>query len=146
MLIFVKNECLILKVGECVVLLEMIHCLVNVGDIQLVPHCFNLICSSGSQRTLRPQSWREDPKPETESGDAHTRVNSSFSWLPCLGHSFFRVHPVTVTQDVVDNLRFVARHHLASRTVPTRQQTWKHESGCFVCSTDPKSGTLNLPV
>lgn len=40
------SECLF-QVGKCV-LLETIHCLVNVGHIQLVPHCFDLICSSGA--------------------------------------------------------------------------------------------------
>lgn len=65
-------------------------------------------------------------KPETESCDARNRVNTSFSRLPCLVHSIFGVEPVTVTQDVVDNLRFVARHQLVSRTVSTRQETRKH--------------------
>lgn len=116
------------KVGNFVVLLETIHYLVNVGDVQLVPHCFNLICSSGPHWTRRPGSWREGTKPETESCDAHNRVQDSFSWLPCLAHSVFGAEPVAVTQDVVDNLRFVARHHLFSGTASTRQQTWKHES------------------
>lgn len=141
-----KTTVCFFKVGNFVVLLETIHYLVDVGDIQLVPHCFNLICSSGPHWTRRPGSWREGTEPETESRDAHNRVSGSFSWLPCLAHSIFGAGPGAVTQDVADNLRFVARHHLVSGAASTRQQTWKHESGWFICNTDWKSGTLNFPV
>lgn len=104
----------------------------------LVIFSLSLTASISSAAVDRTEHWDhslgEGTKPETESGDTHNRVNSSFRWLPCLPHTIFGVDPVTVSQDVVDNLRFVARHHLISRTVSTGQQTWKQESGCFIHS------------
>lgn len=87
--------------------------------------------------------WGEGTQPETESCDAHDRVNSTFRWLPCLLHSISGAEPGT--QDVVDNLRFVARHHLVSRAASTRQQTWKHESAGFRLQCGLKVWDFKLP-
>lgn len=56
--IFVRDYsvAIIIKVEIFVGLLETIHYLVDVNDIQLVAHCLNLFGSGGPDRTLRPRS------------------------------------------------------------------------------------------
>lgn len=118
-------------------LLEAVHHLVNVSDIQLVYHCLNLIFSAGPNWTVRAWSQREEIKKKKNSKKRvefckalhYFSKTSKFFYqcfLPASCLSIFRVGTasvtaVKVTQSVVHCLRFVPKQELLTMSITTAQ-------------------------